>query len=121
METKTKSCHACGRQIIKGGTPRDGLSTCTPCREAGVDPRDVEKTRMFEAWVKAEITDDPTHKERTSDLWGAYLAWITKRDADNYYAKNRFVEKLEATGHGSEVRGKRSRWYIGVRTATPMI
>jgi hypothetical protein len=121
METKTRSCHACGGPVAaKGPTPRDGLSTCGPCREKGVDPRDVEKTQMFDAWVKAEIIPDPEARLRVADLWGAYLSWITLRDADYYYGKNRFVERLESV-HGHEDHTRRVRWYVGVRTVTPMI
>lgn len=119
METKTKSCHACGRPILKGGNPRDGLSTCSDCRAAGVDPRDVEKNRMFDEWVKAEVIDDRDSILLTRDLWGMYMSWVVGRDAENFFGKDRFCAKLEAAGHGYEVRAKRSRKYVGVRTVTP--
>lgn len=121
METKTRTCHACGQPVAaRGPTPRDGLSTCARCRADGKDPRDVEKAQMFDAWVKAEVIPDPEARFRTGDLWGNYLCWITQHDADYYYGKNRFVETLEARGLGREDRSRRTRWYLGIRTVAPI-
>lgn len=120
MGTFAKTCHACGRPVPGTYIPRDYLSTCSPCRKAGADPRDIWKQQFFDQWIEADVVPDPDASIRTADLWGAYLSWITILGADDFYGKNRFVEKLEGLGLGREVRTNRSRWYHGVRTVTPL-